>query len=326
MKKPYEWHSDLAKLLTLYVEEKRMMGFRFNRPEQHLKQFDAYYDRLGYSGVRLTRQMVDGFIYTVPERPSSHYLKERIIRGFAQFLVRNGYREIYVPEITSAPRKRSSFVPYIFTEDEMKRIFTAIDSWEDSHYSQRSLIDPVFFRLLYGTGMRLTEVRSLLVKDFDANESLLTVHQGKNNKDRLIPLSPSLNSRIVELMGEIHRYSQETDYLFPSCRGNRIDSSTVYRHFREYLWRAGITHTNYGPRVHDLRHNFAVKCLKRWVFAGEELTSMLPYLAAYMGHSDFRGTQYYLRLTADLYPSIICRMEENFGYVIPKGGGDGERI
>jgi len=77
---------------------------------------------------------------------------------------------------------------------------------------------------------------------------------------------------------------------------------------------------NKNIRFHDLRHNYAVKCLKRWVLAGEELTNLLPYLAAYMGHSDFRGTQYYLRLTADLYPDIISRIEADFGYVIPEGG------
>ena len=99
-----------------------------------------------------------------------------------------------------------------------------------------------------------------------------------------------------------------------------MDNSTVYRRFRQYLQCANIPHTDAGPRVHDLRHNYAVKCLKKWVLAGEELTNLLPYLAAYMGHSDFRGTQYYLRLTADLYPDIINRLEAGFGHVIPGGG------
>jgi len=69
-----------------------------------------------------------------------------------------------------------------------------------------------------------------------------------------------------------------------------------------------------------LSHNFAVSCLKKWVLSGEELTNIMPYLAAYMGHADFRGTQYYLRLTADLYPDIISHTEAEFGYTIPEGG------
>ena len=103
-----------------------------------------------------------------------------------------------------------------------------------------------------------------------------------------------------------------------------MDKSTVYRRFRQYLQCADIPHTNAGPRVHDFRHSFAVKCLKKWALEGEDLTNLLPYLAAYMGHSDFRGTQYYLRLTADLYPHIIDRLEVEFGYVIPEGGPTNE--
>jgi integrase/recombinase XerD len=311
--------------VVAYLKEKRMTGYRFDSQEKYLKRFDLYYDRNGYSGIRLTRQMTDSFIYTVSERPSTHYIKERLLRDFALFLIRNGYREIYVPEIRSAPKKQSSHVPYIFTEDEMARIFRAVDSWEDSFYTNRTLIDPLFFRLLYETGMRVSEALNLLVKDFDPNEGILTVYHAKNNKDRLVPLSPSLTHRIIELTEKMHRYSKDTDYLFPSISGNRIDQSTIYRRFRDYLQRAGISHTIAGPRVHDLRHNYAVKCLKRWVLAGEELTNMLLYLAAYMGHSDFRGTQYYLRLTADLYPDIIRRTEADFEDVIPNGGIYDER-
>lgn len=320
MKETYQWNSDISSMLIFYLKEKRMTGFRFNSQERYLQRFDEYYYRSGYSGSRLTKQMTDGFIYSVPERPSSHYAKERLIHDLAMFLIRNGHREIYVPVIKSAPQKVSSHVPYIFTEGEMARIFCAIDSWQDSFYTNRTLIDPVFFRLLYGTGIRVSEALNILVKDFDPTEGILTIYHAKNNKDRLIPLSPSLTLRITQLKEKNHRYSADTDYLFQSKNKNRIDQSTVYRRFRGYLQRAGISHTDAGPRVHDLRHNYAVKCLKRWVLAGEELTNILPYLAAYMGHSDFRGTQYYLRLTADLYPDIINRTETNFGYVIPEGG------
>lgn len=114
--------------------------------------------------------------------------------------------------------------------------------------------------------------------------------------------------------------------VFNTGKGGRMDTSTVYRRFRQYILKAGIPHTKAGPRVHDLRHNFAVKCLKIRVLAGEELTNILPYLAAYMGHSDFRGTQYYLRLTADLYPHIVSCSETVFGDLISEGGTDYENL
>lgn len=325
MKDIDSFYSDMSRMLIHYLREKRMTGYQYDLQEKYLKRFDLYYEQNGYSGIRLTRQMTDNFIYTVSERPSTHYIKERLMHDFAQFLIRNGYREIYVPEIKSAPKKRSSHIPYIFTDDEMARIFKAIDSWEVSFHTNRTLIDPLFFRLLYGTGMRVSEAINLLVRDFNSTDGILTVNHAKNNKNRLVPLSPSLTCRIVELKEKIHRYSKDTDYLFPSINGNQIDRSTIYRRFRDYLQRAGISHTSAGPRVHDFRHNYAVKCLKRWVLAGEELTNLLPYLAAYMGHTDFRGTQYYLRLTADLYPDIIRNVEADFEEVIPKGGIYDER-
>lgn len=325
MKEKYQWHSEISDMIIAYLKEKRMTGFKFNQQERYLKKFDNYYYRNGYSGSRLTKPMLELFIYSSIERPSSHYLKERLMHDFALFLIRHGCHEVYVPEIKSAPQKRSAHVPYIFAEEEMARIFNAIDSWDDSFYTNRNIIDPVFFRLLYGTGMRLSEALNLTVKDFNPSDSLLTVYHSKNNKDRLIPLSHSLTVRIIQMIVKIHRYSDETTYLFPSINNKRIDNSTMYRRFRDYLQRAGISHTDACPRVHDLRHNYAVKCLKRWVLSGEELTNLLPYLAAYMGHSDFRGTQYYLRLTADLFPDIINRMEGNFGYTIPKGGENYEQ-
>jgi integrase/recombinase XerD len=320
MKEQYQWYSDISDMLISYLNEKRMTGFQFNQQEHYLKKFDEYYSRNGYSGSRLTKPMLDGFIYSAVERPSSYYLKERLMHGFSLFLIKNGYREVYVPEIKSAPQKRGTHVPYIFTEEEMAQIFHAIDSWKDSFYTNRSLIDPIFFRLLYGTGMRVSEALNLMVRDFNPAEGILTIYHAKNNKDRLIPLSPSLTERVIQLKEKIHRYSNDGAYLFTTKNNKRIDQSTIYRRFRDYLLHAGISHTDAGPRVHDLRHNYAVKCLKGWVLSGEELTNLLPYLAAYMGHSDFRGTQYYLRLTADLYPNIINRIEADFGYVIPEGG------
>ncbi len=315
-----QWRSDLSNMMICFLKEKRMTGYKYANQEKWLIRFDNYYDRNGYSGIRITKSMVSDFIYSPTEQPSTHYLKERLLRDFALFLIRQGYHEVYVTQIRSAPTKRCSHIPYIFTEKEMRNIFSAIDAWEDSFYTNRHLVDPILFRLLHGTGMRISEALNIMVNDFDRINGALAVYHAKNYKDRLIPIAPSLADRIGKFINVFHKYSKDTAYLFQSPRNGRIDKSTVYRRFRQYLQCANIPHTDAGPRVHDFRHNFAVKCLKKWVLAGEELTNLLPYLAAYMGHSDFRGTQYYLRLTADLYPDIIRRLDADFGHVIPEGG------
>ena len=227
--------SSLSDMMVSFLNEKRMTGYKYANQEKILVRFDSYFDRNGYTGIRITKSMVDDFVYSSLEQPSTHYLKERLLRDFALFLVRHGYQEVYVAQIKSAPIKKCSHIPYIFTEEEMRHIFTAVDAWEDSFYTNRHLIDPVLFRLLYGTGMRVSEALNLMVKDFNRNNGVLTVYQAKNYKNRLIPIAPGLADRIGKFINVFHKYSKDTAFLFQSPRKGKTNKSTVYRRFRQYL-------------------------------------------------------------------------------------------
>ena len=100
----------------------------------------------------------------------------------------------------------------------------------------------------------------------------------------------------------------------------------LYKNFRRFLWRARISHRGRGngPRLHDLRHTFAVNCLKKWVEQGCDLNVYLPILKTYMGHDSFTETAYYLRLTADVFPSLVLKLESKHPNIIPQfeGGYD----
>jgi len=314
----------LCGMAEIFINQKHMTGYKYESQEKYIRRFVEFYGREGYTGIRLTKPMLEAFIYDSDEKSSTHYCKEILLRDFAKFLKNQGFNEIYIPDVRSGSY-RCNHIPYIFTDDEMRCLFTAIDTWPESFYTNRTQVDPLLFRILYGTGMRVSEALNLTVADFHIEDGTLTVYHSKNNKDRLIPLAQSLVGKTAEYLDVMHRFSKSDTYLFHVGKGREMDQSTVYRRFRQYLLKAKIPHTKSGPRVHDLRHNYAVKCLKKRVLAGEELTNILPYLAAYMGHSDFRGSQYYLRLTADLYPHIISCSEAGFGYLIPDGGDDNER-
>lgn len=319
MRNIYEWKSDMKDLLRILIREKQMTGFKYKQQARELERFDAYCHYNGYSGIRLTKTMLDGFIYGEFEKSCTHYKKEILMRDFAQFLGKHGY-QVYVPIAKSAPGKKNAHIPYIFTHKQLYKLFMSVDSYPLQETNNRNILDPVLFRLLYGSGLRVSEALNLQLKDFDLEQKVLIIRHAKNNKDRLVPIAQSIAKRIQFLLDTYHRFNTDNSFLFPSITGNRTDKSTVHRRFRDYLLMADIPHTSAGPRVHDLRHTFAVCCLKKWVICGTELMNTLPYLAAYMGHTDFRATQYYLRLTADLYPDLISRTEAEFGYVIPAGG------
>jgi integrase len=321
MKTAYEWKSGIAKAAQDYISLKRQTGIKFNDQERYLRQFDAFYFVNGFEGTALIKELVQDFIYDKNERPVSHHNKEVVMRDFAMYLNDRGYKA-YIAQIkTKLPKCK--FVPVIFTDDEVRRFFRAIDHYPPAQLSYRNAIDPVLFRFLYGTGTRISEALGIALDDVDKEFGTVTIRAAKNMKDRLIPMAKSLADRVSALIDGFHRHNDGKTRLFPGFHNGEMgpmDKSTADNHFRDYLLMADIPHTEAGPRIHSFRHGFAVKCLKNWVMSGNDLTVMLPYLSAYMGHADFRGTQYYLRLTADLYPEIVRQFETEFGYVIPEDG------
>ena len=114
------------------------------------------------------------------------------------------------------------------------------------------------------------------------------------------------------------------DPLALAAAGKKDSPNTnVYNNFRRFLWAAGISHggRGVGPRIYDFRHTFAVHCLKRWSEQNYDLLVYLPILKTYMGHKSLRGTSYYLRMTADVFPEITLKLEQRFPDLIPCLGG-----
>lgn len=109
------------------------------------------------------------------------------------------------------------------------------------------------------------------------------------------------------------------DFFLPSPDNGPYSHRAVHKSFRQCLFNANIPYNGKGPRIHDLRHTFAVTCLKNWVIAGNDIDSMLPVLSAYLGHKSMSGTQHYLRLTAEMFPQITESVEKKFGPIISGG-------
>ena len=172
--------------------------------------------------------------------------------------------------------------------------------------------------MLYGCGLRISEAVNLKLNDVDLKQGTLFIRDTKFGKERMVPMAETLTKRCRLYSGIIHNFESCNAFFFPSPYGGHYKGSTIYKLFRGVLWKAGISHSGKGPRLHDIRHSFSVHCLKKWVSNEEDITNLLPYLSAYLGHVDLRGTQHYLRLTADLYPEIIASVEQNFSSLIPE--------
>jgi integrase/recombinase XerD len=109
------------------------------------------------------------------------------------------------------------------------------------------------------------------------------------------------------------------DWFFPGSTGQPLTLGNIDKNFRRFLWQARIPHggRGHGPRVHDLRHAFAVNNLRSWFARGEDVGALLPVLQTYLGHSSIADTAYYLRLTAESYPHISAQVQRVIGDVVP---------
>jgi integrase/recombinase XerD len=183
----------------------------------------------------------------------------------------------------------------------------------------RHLIMPEVFRLLYCCGMRVSEVLHLKCTDVDLATGILAVRKSKFNKDRLVPVAPSMVARLRKYAFVLGKGGASSTF-FPTQVGKPYSKETVYNFFRQLLWKCGIPHEGRakGPRLHDLRHSFAVHKLESWYRQGADLNVKLPLLAAYMGHKNLVSTQWYLHLTPEIFPEITTRLDQFAGYVIPR--------
>ncbi len=308
-----------AKLCYKFIAYKRSLGFNYTTVAEVMELFDTYTEGLNLPKPVLTREVVNGWIKKKPyESANTQQTRITAIRQFAIYLTDLGYDAYILP-----PQKRGrskQYVPYIFTRDEMKRIFKAADNQPFvGQHPHSHITTPVWMRLLYGCGLRISEVSNLCLRDVNLHTGVLHIRKSKFGKERLIPLSPSL-LKVFRYYASKMYFSADTDFFFPNRRKERMSSNGCYAKFRSILWESGISHggRGKGPRLHDLRHTFAVHSLDAMARRGIDIYSALPILGTYLGHTKLTTTGQYLRLTPELYPDIVEAINLTCGTIFPE--------
>jgi site-specific recombinase XerD len=314
------FESPLAPLIEQFVQEKRACGYRYHEAARMLVRFDQFLSGEAVTEHELPRSITRKWLAKQRyESAATHQHRISIVRQFSMYMCRLGY-PADVPDRSLTVKCSAAFSPRILTQAEVQQLLHAVDQLTPTaHAPLRHLIMPEVFRLLYGCGFRLGEVLHLRVADVDLRKGILTVREAKFGKDRLVPPALALVQRLQRYADAMGPGAADA-YFFPSPRGGPWRIGTVYSQYRELLLQCGIAHPGRGkgPRVHDLRHAFAVHTLLRWCREGADLAVKLPVLATYLGHQSLAGTQRYLHLTAELFPEITVRANAAFGDVIPR--------
>lgn len=306
-----------------HIQEKRAMGCGFYKEAQVLKRITALQDRVDHGKPCLSRELADQWVRKTPwEHDTNRGHRISVLRGLSAFMARLGYETVSVSRRIS-PWNTPAYSPTIFSERELGALLIAVDSHcERCTAPNTALVFPVVFRILVGCGTRIAETLRIEKRDLDPEKGAILLRYTKNNKERIIPVAPSIISRslcYLEQARQLHGFSG-SPFLFANKEGNAYSAGTAYALFRKALHLAGISHggRGKGPRVHDLRHTYAVRILNKWVRDGRNLNAALPYLATYMGHLDPRASERYLRLTATMFPDLIRTAEKSYGWVIPE--------
>ena len=305
-----------------YIEFKRNLGFKLRDVEYVFIQFDRLALQRKEQTVGITKELSDVWCEKRPnESDGTRYDRIGKLSLFAGYLCNMGYPS-YIPEI---PKFKSSFIPYIFTKEEIGLILTACDRFYACKVMPDSYtrVIPALLRVLYGTGLRIGEAVNLLEKDVNLSEKYLKIRQSKNGTERIVPISASLTDtcekyqalKKTEIRGKI-----QCELFFVKDNNTQCRLSSVYRVFREILRLAGISHRGkgLGPRLHDLRHTFACHSLAQMVDSGLDLYHAIPLLSTYLGHRAIESTEKYVRLTAEVYPGLIKDIEKIGDYVFPR--------
>lgn len=227
--------------------------------------------------------------------------------------------------ISEIPKRNHLFSPYIFSDNEIEKIIEQADTVKPlSKKTSKHLVIPVFIRLLYFCGLRFSEVQQLRVENVDLDNGILIIYGSKFDKDRLVPMSPEITNICRAYSEKVHAHSSGDAIYLPNTHNTIYEKRCFYSVYRDLLWKAGISHggRGNGPRLHDLRHTFAVHCLRKWVEEDADITALLPYLSSYLGHKGLQETAYYLRLTADMFPQVTDLLLHELGDIIPEIGGD----
>lgn len=303
--------SALRRALADYLQVRRALGFRLERAEKLLGQFITYLD--DRQAVTVTTEHALAWATSPGGAPWWHALRLSAIRPFAAWLHALDDRA-EVPPAGLIPAGPHRAAPYLYSSAEVAALISAAGRLPRR---VNALTYPALISLLAVTGMRIGEAIALDDGDFDAAAGVLTVRHGKFGKARLLPLHPTAAAAVgaYQQARDRLRPQRASDALLISSTGTRLHYTRTWRTYRCLADQAGLSPRSPAcrPRIHDLRHSFAVAALLDCYRAGGDVQALLPRLATYLGHADPRHTFWYLTGAPELLGLAAGRLETYVG-------------
>ena len=306
--------SALAEPLRRFVQHKRALNRKYRSEEASLRLFDSYLAARGTAGFEdVDSALIDRFLQSRPRSARSHNHLLGVLRVFFAWAVLQ--RLTVANPVTARPRPvTASRLPFLFDLGTMRRLLAAARQLPDGRRTgRRPLVYETAFALIYGLGLRAGEAARLRLGDVDSVQNTLLVRQSKFGKSRLLPMGPRLAQRLADYVTAVHGTAGDAEApLFSLTPGRCLRPATLSRTFGELCAEIGL-HPAPGvatPRLHHLRHSFAVGRLLRWYREGIDVNSRLLQLSTFLGHVHPVSTAHYLTVTESLFAEASCRFQD----------------
>lgn len=299
--------SGLQQVLEEYLAVRRSLGFKLKREGRLLPDFVRFVERSGAS--RITTSVALAWA-TLPTMASPAWWAHRLgmVRCFARY-VQTLDPDTEVPPDELLPHRSRRLVPYVYSNDDIEALMGAASTLSGP---LRPSTYATLIGLLATTGMRVGEAIALDRTDLDDTEGSLSIRHGKFGKRRELPLDATVQAALCD-------YADLRDRLLPhpkspgllvSSVGTRLLYSNVQHTFARLLEVTGVgKDAPRRPRIHDLRHTFAIEALLGWYRRGLDIEPRMARLSTYLGHVSPSSTYWYLTATPELLALVTQRVE-----------------
>jgi integrase/recombinase XerD len=292
-----------------YVALRRAMGFKLDKPGRLVLQFADHLDRLGTRHLTIDTALAWA---RQPTQADPNWWAYRLsaVRGFAVYL-HPRLPGTQVPPTDLFPLRTKRATPYLYSAEDVAALMTAA---RRLHTPLVAATYETLIGLLAVTGLRVGESLDLDRVDVDLTAGMVTVVNGKFGKSRQVPLHPTT-------IGRLRFYAGRRDELLPTPRattfflstaGTRLSDCRVESTFRSLVRATGLRprSARCRPRLHDLRHSFAVNTVLDWYRDGADVQARMPLLSTYLGHVDPSATYWYLSTAPELMALACARLED----------------
>lgn len=317
------FNSSLSHEMTAYIQLRTAVvsASSLSNDKRALLLLDQYLVQTGFQGKELTEGILSGWAKTLSGKSKTVKEKLSTVRGFGKYLNTLGYQS-FLPEL---PKVKSDYIPYIFSDEEVIRIFHYADNLTPINPRACSsffhLKIPMALRILYSCGTRLHETMALKRKDVDFKNGTLFLKETKFSKERIIPVHESLiviMERYCLTLGIMHTPEA---FLFPGKKaGTHYTTRQMDSWFSEILKLAGIgqserKHHERGACLHCFRH--VLKSMQQLEDAGHSVDMNDLLLPTYLGHECLLDTDKYMRFSGVQVPEALDAFEAFTAGLIP---------